>query len=77
MKEQGSDAFAFLDNADWKKTSEVMGRLTGSVLGGFVSERLALSLGMRVVTVIGGYYSGAFIGLAAFALVRELSSETD
>ena len=74
MQQESSQA-SILDTADWEKTMEVFGRLTGSVLGGYVSEQLAFSLGLRVVSVIGGYYSGAFLGVATYMLVKELVAD--
>ncbi len=67
-----SQPFDFMNGVNWEQTSEVMGRLTGSVMGTYVSQKLALSLGLRVVTVIGGYYSGAFLGIAAYTLAKEV-----
>lgn len=70
------DFFEDLDfNAvEWNKEFRTVGALTGSVVGSYVSQRLAFSLAMRVVTVVGASYSGAILAGAAYMAWEHLNN---
>ncbi|MEZ4701369.1 MAG: hypothetical protein R2834_13615 [Rhodothermales bacterium] len=59
-----------LESVDWERELKRVGALAGSVVGSFVSSRMALSLGMRIVTVVGGSYGGAIAVTLAYEAWR-------
>ena len=62
---------------NFEKEAKYIGALTGSVLGSFVSTQLSWSLAMRLVSVIGGSYTGAFMATLAYQLIEELAKEDE
>ena len=65
------------DAIDFAKEAKYVGALTGSVVGGFLSTQLSWSLGLRLVSVIGGSYTGAFLASVAYQIIEELATEED
>ena len=66
-----------LDDLDYEKEFKYVGALTGSVVGSFVSTQLSWSLGLRVLSVIGGSYSGALLAGIAYQVLEELAREEE
>ena len=66
-----------LDAIDFHKEAKYVGALTGSVVGGFISTQLSWSLALRLVSVVGGSYTGAFLAGVAYQILEELASEGD
>lgn len=66
-----------LDAINFEKEAKYIGALTGSVLGSFVSTQLSWSLAMRLVSVIGGSYTGAFLATVAYQVIEELAKEEE
>ena len=66
-----------LDNINFEKEAKYIGALTGSVVGSFVSTQLSWSLGLRLVSVIGGSYTGAFLATIAYQVLEELAAEEE
>ncbi len=66
-----------LDDLDLEREAKYVGALTGSVIGSFVSGHLSWSLGLRVVSVISGSYTGAFLGALAYKILEELAAEDE
>jgi outer membrane lipoprotein SlyB len=71
-------SFDFLDkidfkNVDWEKEAKYVGALSGSVIGSFVSSQLSWSLGWRLVTVVGGSYSGALLAALGYQVLKKLA----
>jgi hypothetical protein len=72
------DSFsAHLEGVDWERELKRIGALSGSVIGSVVSSRLALSLGMRIVSVVGASYGGLLVAAAAFEAWRYMSTPSD
>ena len=76
------EAFSFdflsdldVSNINWEKEIKYVGALTGSVVGSFVSNQMAWSLGLRIATVVGGSYSGAILATLGYQLVQKLSED--
>ena len=65
------------DQINFEKEAKYIGALTGSVVGSFVSTQLSWSLGLRLVSVIGGSYTGAFLATMAYQVIEELASEEE
>ncbi len=55
-----------LDRIEWDRELKRIGALSGSVIGSVVSSRLSFSLGMRIVSVVGGSYSGVIAATLAY-----------
>ena len=66
-----------LDAIDFQKEAKYVGALTGSVVGGFISTQLSWSLALRLVSVVGGSYTGAFLAGLAYSIMEELASEEE
>lgn len=65
-----------IDTIDWERELKRVGALSGSVIGSFVASRMSLSLGLRIVSVVGGSYGGMLAVAAAFE-VWNLMKERD
>ncbi len=59
-----------LDQVNWERELKRIGALSGSVIGSYVSSRMALSLGLRLVSVVGGSYSGLIAATVAYEAWR-------
>ena len=66
-----------LDKIDFHKEAKYVGALTGSVVGGFISTKLSWSLALRLVSVVGGSYSGAFLAGLAYHILEELAKDDE
>ena len=74
------DAFSFdflneldLSTINWEREIKYVGALTGSVIGSFVSTKMAWSLGIRIATVVGGSYSGAILASLGYQLLQKIA----
>lgn len=66
-----------LDAIDFLKEAKYVGALTGSVVGGFISTQLSWSLALRLVSVVGGSYTGAFLAGIAYQILEEIAAEKE
>ena len=66
-----------LDELDLQKEARYVGALAGSAVGSFISANLSWSLGLRVITVIGGSYSGALLAGLAYQVLEKLAEDDE